>query len=371
MMVKPRPGSTTDLIGRSVEVIETFQNSNGSYHASPTFSAYRGYCWLRDGAFIADAMSVVGRPESASRFFDWCDRTLRDHAALLIRVTVETDAGGEPDAGAMPPTRFGFDGSIRNDGWENFQLDGYGTWLWAVVAHAGRHGLDLGQWSESILLTVRYLAACWDRPCYDWWEEHLEAQHVSTLGCISAGLEAVLGVGLLSAGDERKAAEAVEAIRRRIATAGTEPGHLVKWIGSAEVDASLASLIAPLGIIDPTSGIARATIDKIEDDLCVGGGVHRFRADKFYGGGQWPLLSCFLGLAHLARGNRERAEDLRAWAAGCATAEGELPEQVDDHLLDPAHRPYWINRWGEPALPLLWSHAMYLRLSWALDQSME
>ena len=39
----------------------------------------------------------------------------------------------------MLPTRFTFDGQPGSDPWWDFQLDGYGTWLWAVHAHAARH----------------------------------------------------------------------------------------------------------------------------------------------------------------------------------------------------------------------------------------
>ncbi len=50
----------------------------------------------------------------------------------------------------------------------------------------------------------------------------------------------------------------------------------------------------------------------IDAHLTVDGGVHRYLGDTFFGGGQWPLLSCFLGLAHLAAGDRDAAEQLYA-----------------------------------------------------------
>jgi len=36
---------------------------------------------------------------------------------------------------------------------------------------------------------------------------------------------------------------------------------------------------------------------------------------------------------------------------------------VDDHLLDPTHVAEWLERWGTVATPLLWSHAMFVRLA--------
>jgi len=49
--------------------------------------------------------------------------------------------------------------------------------------------------------------------------------------------------------------------------------------------------------------------------------------------------------------------------AAHATDEGDLPEQVADHLLDPGSQQTWLERWGPVATPLLWSHAMYLTLA--------
>ena len=70
---------TQDLVAladQSRALIRSLQEPGGAYPASPTFSAYRGFAWLRDGAFIADGMSAAGEAESATAFFDWCDRTL-------------------------------------------------------------------------------------------------------------------------------------------------------------------------------------------------------------------------------------------------------------------------------------------------------
>jgi GH15 family glucan-1,4-alpha-glucosidase len=129
------------------------------------------------------------------------------------------------------------------------------------------------------------------------------------------------------------------------------------------VDASLAALVGPLGVVEASSPLGLTTIAELDRQLAVGGGVHRFIGDTFYGGGQWPLLSCMLGLAHAAAGNRERALELLRWAAATVRASGTMPEQVADHLLDASFVPEWEERWGPSADPLLWSSAMYLRLA--------
>ena len=51
--------TSSDLRRRSVEVILAGQSPEGGYVAAPTFPPY-AFSWLRDGSFIADAMSRAG-----------------------------------------------------------------------------------------------------------------------------------------------------------------------------------------------------------------------------------------------------------------------------------------------------------------------
>lgn len=352
-----------EIAAKSLELIVSLQDSSGAYPASPTFSAYRGYSWFRDGAFIADAASAAGAIESASRFFDWCSRILLDRSAYIEDVVNAVGAGNPLPDERMLATRFTFDGREGTDDWWDFQLDGYGTWLWAVTVHAERHGLTLDRWEPAIRLSAEYLVSSWNRPCFDWWEEHNEHVHVSTLGCVAAGLRAAARAGVLESSRREVVDAAVIAILRVIYSEGVVDGHLTKWLGSVHVDASLLALIAPLGLFEPEDPIAIATTKAIVDTLTVDRGVHRFLGDTFYGGGQWPLLSCLLGLVRHGAGDARGALAQLEWAFSTATSAGELPEQVDLHLLDPATRQEWQDRWGDVATPLVWSHAMYLRLA--------
>jgi GH15 family glucan-1,4-alpha-glucosidase len=364
-----RAASTIDrLAAHSIRLITGLQTPEGAFPAAPGFSAYVGYSWLRDGAFIADSASAAGRIQSASLFFDWCADVIGRRGEKIEWIVAETRAGRTPDALHMLPARFTFAGEDGTDEWWDFQLDGYGTWLWALAEHLERHGLDGSVYRPAVALTAEYLLASWTRPCYDWWEEHAQHVHISTLACIASGLSAVVRVGLVS-DDMASLIEAeATAIRRLVDDRGTTDGHLAKWLGSTAVDGSLAAAIAPLGFIDGRSGVGRRTIDVLEAHLTVDGGTHRYLGDTFFGGGQWPLLSCFLGLAHLAAGDRARADELFEWAASTATAGLDLPEQVSGHLIAPGMQQEWIDRWGPVATPLLWSHAMFLKLGIELDR---
>ena len=74
------------LARSSFETIVALQDPSGAYPASPTFSAYRGYSWFRDGAFIADGVSSYGAVDSASRFHDWCARVLVSRTDQVRRI---------------------------------------------------------------------------------------------------------------------------------------------------------------------------------------------------------------------------------------------------------------------------------------------
>jgi len=362
----PPSVTLSSLAEASARAIIASQQQSGAFPASPSFSAYRGYCWFRDGSFIADAASAWGAIEEASRFFDWCARILEARAPQIDRIVAAAAAGDPLGNEDMLPTRFTFDGGEGDDDWWDFQLDGYGTWLWALTAHCKRHNISPQRWQRAIDLTVDYLASSWERPCYDWWEEHSEQVHGSTLGSIIAGLDSLCDARYLDPARHEAARSAAEAARRTLYSDGIANGHLVKWLGNDAVDASLASLIAPFGVVRPSDPIAAGTVAALDGALNVGGGVHRFLADTFYGGGQWPLLSCFLGLAYASVGDRETAAQLLVWAAGTSDEDQHLPEQVADHLLAPERQDEWIERWGTSASPLLWSHAMYLRLALVL-----
>ncbi len=357
------------LLDHSRALIRSHQTPEGAYPASPTFSAYKGFCWFRDGAFIADGMSAVGEVASVDAFFAWCARVVLQYRDD-IRAAVDGATAGEPLTDRhMLPARFTFDGARDGgDDWWDFQLDGFGTWLWALDAHASRHGTDLSPYADAVALTVDYLVSSWRRPCFDWWEEHDEQIHISTLGCIGAGLEAASRMGVLDLARADLASSTAATIRHFVLTDGVVDGHLVKWMGSDAVDGSLTSLIAPLHFIPADHPVARATVDAVEADLEVADGVHRFIADTFFGGGQWPLLSCFAGLARAALGEPERAAAYLAWAVSNATNTLDLPEQVDGHLLAPDRKQEWVDKWGDVATPLLWSHAMVLRLAKELEK---
>ncbi len=351
------------LADASYRIITAHQHEGGAYPASPDFSAYAGYSWLRDGAFTAEGISRYGDAESAGRFHDWVARTLaarRGQVDGLIAVAAE---GRTPARSEMLPTRFTFAGEDGTDDWWEFQTDGYGTWLWSVVTYARRHGLGLDRWRSGIEVAVDYLTTFWASPCFDWWEENADQRHGSTFASIHGGLAAVLSTEVLDPARADAVTGVLAALRDLVRTEGIVDGHLTKWLGTDAVDGSLPAAVVPFGLVSDHDPVAGATLRAVADQLDVDGGVHRFRVDVFYGGGQWLLLSALLGWNLAVRGDTAGALRHLRWIAAHQTVDGQLPEQVDDHLLHPETRQEWIDRWGTVADPLLWSHGMYLILA--------
>ena len=359
-------GDLRALGERSIELIASLQDVGGAYPASPTFRVYR-YSWLRDGAFIAEAMSMVGAAESADRFWRWCARTIESRAAQ-IEGLVTRSARGEPiGREEMLPTRYTFDGRdvVDEQEWWEFQLDGYGTWMWGLHEHVRRHpdrAALVEECAAAVRLTTAYLVEVWHRPCYDWWEEHPDDRHPSTLSCIEAGLRAAIALGVLDRAAQRTATETVAAIRASIADHGVVDGHLVKAYGRTDVDASLVACMTPMGTVDARSEVGEATYARVVDDLGPDG-VHRYLLDTYFGGGRWVVLAGLVGWHEVRTGRRDRAAERLRWMHEQATADGLLPEQVPALALVPEMVAPWEERWGTVATPLLWSHAMFLILA--------
>jgi isomaltose glucohydrolase len=214
--------------------------------------------------------------------------------------------------------RYTLDGRPDPSPWPKLQIDGLGLFLGAL-----RRRGDSSRWEEAAALVARWLEHHWTEPSVDWWEER-EGIHAATLWCVGNGLGS----------DEIR--------REALARAGDRLDGSLLFIGTPEI------------------------VARVEQSLLVDGGVHRHLDDEYYGGGQWLLLTAMLGLAYVDHGRLEDARACLAWIEAHAAPNGDLPEQSQDHLLRPERYQPWVEKWGEPASPLLWSHAMYLRLHHAL-----
>lgn len=362
------PPGRAELVATSLRVLADGQAASGAFVASPTFSQYP-FAWLRDGAFIAEALDLVGEHARSARFHAWVARVVLSSRAGVERAIVKAARGRLPDPDEYLHCRYDLDGRPVDDDWPRFQLDGPGIWLWALQRHVRLGGSLDPDVAESAVLAARYLAALWPLPCADAWEESPERVHASTLAAIAVGLDAARSLvpGVDPDGSMEAARLAIHA------TLATWRGSFTKWRGSRAVDASLLWIAAPYEMLPPHEPRFAATLARIETELMdEDGGVHRFRDDTYYGGGAWPILTSAYGRVLVRRGSPgdlARARRALAWIEAQADERGNLPEQVADRAFAPERIGEWRIRWGESARPLLWSHAAYLALRAELASS--
>lgn len=366
-----------DLARASLNAILTHQSPSGAIIACPTFPTY-GYSWLRDGSFIAYALDRAGAHTAAAGFHRWVAGVILAHRERAESAIARAARGLPPAEGHYLHCRYTLDGAEGEEGWPNFQLDGYGTWIWALEQHlalAGAASPLIGSASPlagsalaapalrtAVELTARYLQALWSQPTYDCWEEHGDKRHPATLACLYGGLRAA---GRLL--DDPESAAAASRIQNTVLADGQRLGRIPKFLGEDGVDASLLWCSTPFRLVPPGHPLMEATLAEIERRcLDSGGGVHRYPQDTYYGGGAWLLLTAWLGWHYAELGRRDDARRCLEWVEARALPGGEMPEQVAEHLHSPPHLPEWEARWGKSACPLIWSHAMHLVLRGAL-----
>jgi GH15 family glucan-1,4-alpha-glucosidase len=346
-------------VASSVATMLKNQGPSGAFIASPDFAQYR-YCWLRDGSFTAYALDRAGETEAARAFHEWSAAAIEGIAPLMAAAVARHAAGEPMDPSQMPPARFSLSGRSVKDDWPNFQVDGYGTWLWALQRHL-QSSADRplpSRFAPAVEHTARYLAELGMSPCFDVWEEAGGSVHTATLGCVYAGLQAA--ADLLGAPE---LAERAGSLQASLLDQGRRVGRFTKSDHSQQVDAALLWLCEPFQVVSPDEPAFVETVRCIGAELDLEGGIRRYPTDTYYGGGAWPVLTASLGLYYARAGDLTAAERCLDWVAERVDDHGRLAEQFGGEGRDPEHYQEWLARWGPPAADLTWSPAMYVVLA--------
>jgi GH15 family glucan-1,4-alpha-glucosidase len=346
------------LVRESVAAILRNQLDDGAIIASRDFSQYH-YCWLRDSSFIAHALDLAGETEAAGRYHDWVSRTLDAIAESIEDATSRAQRGEPIDVAHMPPARFSLDDVHAHDDWPNFQIDGYGTWLWALGRHLERRGITRvpDEHARSVGRVADYVAALALSPCFDVWEERGTQIHTSTLACVYGGL--VESARLL--GRDDLGARAGE-VREYALAHAVRDGRFVKSSGESDVDASTLWIGVPFNLVPAEDPRMVATAREVATVLALKGGIRRYPTDEYFGSGAWPILTASLGLHRIALGDLNGATSLLRWIEERFDGT-QLGEQFYGEFRDPVHYDEWVDQWGVPARNLTWSHAMFVWLA--------
>lgn len=356
----------TLLTDTSLEIIKAHQHAGGAFVASPSFSQY-GYSWLRDNTYNAYALLLYGQEEGTMRYLNWVSKTILKHRHIIEQLPGKLETGRQLANSDFLGARYTVDGGNDESDWPNFQIDGYGSWLWLLSRYLEKVQLQEipGKWLESVNLVLQYLSIVWSIPNSDCWEEHPDHIHPSTLACVAGGVKAI---SCYLDPFSRTAAETLAGTIRSFIIQHSHPsGRFPKYIGSESIDASLIWLSTPYKVFPADHPLMRNTVKAIERQILEEGGVKRYPEDTYYGGGQWIILSAWLAWYYLEEGSPEKARPLLDWIIRQQKDDGTLPEQVLARTNDPSMIRPWEERWGPVAAPLLWSHAMYLIVDYQLS----
>ena len=347
-----------DLRQTSIKLILNNQDRSGSYIASPDYPVYR-YSWLRDGSFIAYSMLINEETDSCLKFLNWVDKTIQRYKFKVDKIAFRLANNQVLIPEDFLSARYTLDGIETQDDWPNFQIDGYGTWLWCLTEYCRKTGDEslIKKYQDSIRTTIDYLTMVWKLPNYDCWEENGKQVHPSTLACVYGGIE-----GINRFLKEKELSILSQSIKKFLLSNLTKDMRFPKYIGSDSVDSSLLWLSVPFKTVKPDHPVMKKTVQAIESKLLKEGGVRRYPEDTFYGGGRWILLTCWLAWYYLKVGKIQKAEQLYEWTVMQSDERGYLPEQVQISTSNQNIVREWEKRWGKVAKPLLWSHSMFLVL---------
>ena len=347
-----------NLYNKSIEVILHNQSKNGLYVACPNFENYR-YCWLRDSAFTAYSMDLSGNNTSSRKYYYGIDNILKIRCEKVEQLINTYKKNRFIDKRNILPARFSLSGKMTDTDWPEFQIDGYGIFLWGLVKHleiTDELNLLETTFKDSIDIVIKYLTNFWIVPNYDCWEENGDKINTSTIVCVYGGLKSILDIK-----KDKIIIDSCDKIKAFFHNFCVKNNHIIKYIGAESVDASLIWSSVPFGIVNAEDYIMLNTVKKIES-LLLRTGLKRYYLDEYYGGGEWPLLTAFLGWYYLTTGNIRGARKMLKLVLKSADKNYMLPEQKSSNLYFPEKYIFWKNKWGEIAKPLLWSHAMYIIL---------
>ena len=344
-------GPYRDQVVRSALVLKGLTNvPTGSIVAAATTSLpeeiggernwdYR-FSWLRDSALTLNALFALGYTEEAHAYMAWLRRTTAGRADELQilygvggeRLVPEVELDWLEGYRSSRPVRIG------NGAAQQFQLDTFGELLDTAWLYRRRGGeIDEIFW-DFLARVGGVVLEKWREPDQGIWEIRGEPRHfVYSKVMAWVALDRLVKLAELDSrdADARWAAERDE-VRELVEGEGVDPDSqsFVQYFGSRSLDAS--NLMIPIvGFVTHDDPRAKATADRIADELAADGFVYRYVADGVDGlsGEEATFAICSFWLVEcLARaGEVERARELFERLLGFCNDVGLLAEEIDPH----------------------------------------
>ncbi|MBB6635581.1 glycoside hydrolase family 15 protein [Cohnella thailandensis] len=373
------PPSVVRLFKHSLLIVRTQIDERGAILAANDTDILQynrdhySYMWPRDGALIADAMSLAGYHGTIAPFFDFCNRALSPEGYLYHKYNPDGTVGS-----SWHP--YVVQGSPRLP----IQEDETALVLFALWKDYERQGeIELSQALYPTLVRKAASFLCdfiepslgLPLPSYDLWEERYGIWTYTTAS-VYGGLMAAAYFADLFGDYERsdRYRNVAERMKMGMITHlwDEEKGRFARglvqrdgvWVKDMTLESSLFGLFE-FGVLPADDERVAKTMNAIASGLAIQtdiGGIARYTDDYYFQqsddvehvpGNPWII--CTLWVANFQIETAKRLEDLEAPRAtlekvcGGTLQGGNLPEQL--HPLD-----------GTPlsVAPLTWSHATYI-----------
>ncbi len=279
-------GNYREEVERSLLTLKMLTyGATGAVVAAPTTSLpewlgggrnwdYR-YTWVRDSAFIMQALFTAGYVTEGTAYFDWLlERCVIECKELSVMYSVhgdsklperELDLRGYKDS---RPVRVG------NAAVDQFQLDIYGSLISAALHYQEAGGVLTMVEAERVSAIIAHVADVWHQPDDGIWEGRGQRQHytyskVWAWVALDRGARLIRELGMDLPWEEW--ATEAEEIRREVLERGYNEklGSYVQYYDSDVLDAAV--LVMPLtGIISATDPRFRSTREVICERLAAG-----------------------------------------------------------------------------------------------------
>lgn len=276
------------------------------------------FTWLRDSAFVLDALHVLGQLDEADRFMSFLRRITRKSATPHLQIMYGIDGERELTERTLEHLE-GYRGSapvrVGNGAYDQLQLDVYGEILDTAYRWSRAHAVGEGTWM-SLQSIVDWVATNWRRPDSGIWEVRAgQQQYVMSKVMCWVALDR--GVRLaeefdLPADLPRWRTER-DAVKNDVLEKGwsERKQSFVQYYGSDALDAS--NLVIPMVRFLPPDdpkvhGTVMATLRELTgDDQEL---VYRYRNDDGLQGEEGVFSICTFWLAHalVLCGERDRGE---------------------------------------------------------------
>ncbi len=249
------------------------------------------FSWLRDSAFVLQALAALGYSGEARRYCEFlrlcCVQTL---PGLQILYGIR----GEKELRERRLDHLnGYDGSrpvrIGNAAYRQKQADIYGELAdWALLYHALGEPLD-ATLKQILRGAADYIAVHWREPDQGIWEMRGEPRH-HVHGKLMSWVALDRAIRLLGPNPAWETER--EAVLQAVLGPGIDPdgGYLRQAFGHREPDAAL--LLAPLLDLPLPPDLLARTVDAVERRLREGDYVRRYRTPDGLPGGEGAFLIC-------------------------------------------------------------------------------